>query len=322
MRSIVLMAALGACTSPVEESDPQVFTAVDLWIAILPPQPRDVLVVVERSAAIEPYEASVAARLRGIGAQIAGWGDAHVGVVASDSETLVDGYLVDHVDLLRVRTSNYDGTLGDALAQRGALGHASTAPSRPLEVVTRALGEPANAGFRRKSVPLVVVILAATDDASTAPIAELAESIANAPARIGDAYVLIAAHLPAPRLEAVPAAMPNRALVTSLESPDIESFVGTVAPRWPLVGSGCLERPLLDEDPANCTVTQESGGHTSELVLPICDAASTNMPCWTIREELQYCAYANAGNLVLEPRYRDRPDRVLYVHAQCATAQP
>ncbi|MBL9017294.1 MAG: hypothetical protein JNL83_24110 [Myxococcales bacterium] len=324
MRSLLLLATLTACTSPEPVGEPQLFTAVDLWIAVAPPQPRDVLIVIERSPAMEPYEAAVAQTLNTIGLELARWGDTHIGVVASDSETgeLVDGYLVDQVDLLRVRTTNYAGTLAEVLPQRGALGHASPAPSRPLEVATRALREPANTGFRRRSAPLAVVILAATDDASTAPVADLVQVIKEAPTRIGDAIVVIGARLPAPRLEAVAAAMPNRAFVGRIGPGEADVWVGTLAPRWPLIGPPCFERPLLDGDPANCTVTQESEDHTDQHLLPMCDAASTNMPCWTIRRDPQNCGYANTSDLTFEAHYRERPDRLLYVHAQCATAQP
>jgi hypothetical protein len=262
----------------------------------------DVLFVIDDSAAIAPYvdRVAVAADALASAARATPTGplDLHVGAITTTGTAelravpAIDGtFLVDVHAPNGTRTENYDGSLGAALRQLVAAGTAGTASSQPL-ANARAVLEGAG-DFVRASANTGVVFVTAQDDASPDTPEAFAQAIRATRADPSDVVAIGAYTGPAPRLDAVLAAFPNRSAFADLATGDLgQAFALLDLLEKTTLGVPCLEEPA-DVDPDTpgpqyeCAVTaiREDG---VETVLPACDAGLPG-GCWRLTPEPNIC---------------------------------
>ncbi|MDB4955385.1 MAG: hypothetical protein JWO36_2954 [Myxococcales bacterium] len=264
----------------------------------------DVLFVVDASAAMAPYRSKVtssaAAWINVMNTASGGLPNVHIGVVAADvagrgelravpeitGQFISDQLAGDGI----TRTTNYTGTLAASLSAMLDVGASASATTQPLEVTTLTFDNPTSAGFIRRTANLLIVLVAAQDDASPHLVETYARTLAES--KIDPAEALVAGIYadPAPRLDALLAAFPNRRTFTSIDAADLGPalvLVPEVVRDPPPVP--CITHPLdLDPQtpggPYDCSVTAvaNSAGLVTETLVQPCFRQSNG--CWTIDE--------------------------------------
>jgi hypothetical protein len=313
--------AAAACTDTASHDGPAVTGGVArLEIPLTLDRDLDLLFVIDNSPGMAPHRArllddyrrfiAVLETLRG------GPPDLHIGVITTDVGTrgaydtgpgpsigtgagsctsdgdrgelrraaAIDGnFLSDVVAPDGSRARNYTGSLADAFVQLADVGAAGCTYARPLEAMRRALGNPANAGFRRDGAPLAVVLLTSDDDCSfgsssftggvldrsrcttnagaLVAVDEYVASLASATSSPYDLFVLggfappdqpaCADVRPAARLDAFTDGFPDRSHVVSICEPDLSGLLSPFSAAPPPYSSGppCFGVSLLDVDP-------------------------------------------------------------------------
>jgi hypothetical protein len=153
----------------------------------------DVLFVVDDTPAMTPYAGLLATGFADMAAVLQGLpqpgpASLHVGVVragACDQSTRGAACgIAAGEQFLRAEwcetVTNFSGALADALACTGDLGTTNCAPAQPLATAAAALAMPPRPGwegFLRRDAYLVVVVIAAGDDASAQPALDVANLI-------------------------------------------------------------------------------------------------------------------------------------------------
>ncbi len=260
MRSLVLLALLaGACverdTDGTQEPPVTSHVATFEWPLGLY-RDVDVLFVIDDTPAMAPFVARTQAMLHDLDIQWPVPPDLHLGVTTADpsdggalrSATSVHGaFLADEMapDWWS-RTANHDGTIGDDAAKLGAVGTAG-ASNTPLAVIDAALAT----GLRRPNAPLAVIIVSASDDASSDAPETYAARLRDAMTDPNDVVVGIVAPASAPRLDAFAAAFPHRATTVALDASTYDGVLSLVGQlERSDLAARCIDTPLeLD-----CTV--------------------------------------------------------------------
>ncbi len=241
----------------------------------------------------------------------------------------IDGSFIS--DLSRAdgtRARNYTGSLADAFVQLADAGEAGCTYVRPLAAARQALsGIPANAGFLRDDAYLGVVLLTNDDDCSFASSSftggQLDRSRCAASGELAtvDRYVaslkalkpdpdrvLVAGAFlppaapacadarPAPRLDALLDAFPNRSRAVSICEPDLAELMMLFIPLIHPIGPPCFGAPLLDTDPVAGGLQPEcaawyrhaADGDPVEEILPACQGDAPG-PCYRIHRDPVSC---------------------------------
>ena len=355
MRRWLVAAVLAGCATScaTEELALAPITQQRVELFDLPQQsliPVDLLIVMDDSAAITPYEAELPAAFR-LFDETQYWRlDLHVGVISADlgdaapgcTPTGLDGrlvhkgvapgtYLALHRNPIGPPTQNFAGALPDVLAQLAPLGHAGCARQQPLAAILRALdGQPANTGFRRPGAHLALVVIAASDDASTASVDELATALhaLAAPGDPGLVYLSILAPVGSARLDEIVARFPNRNTRLPLEDLRLDEALPVFEPFGPPYGGNpCVDGELIDRDDAtpdlqpDCAFSEvlvTPHGRVELGPIPACAPASTGVfPCWRIAPDPRNCPFATGLMIAIERESFPQPG--IHVVGQCVT---
>lgn len=195
--TIVLLAATASCTGAPGTDDPGDQTlsceARSGAYHYLQYPLVDLLIVVDRSAAMAPYAPELAGHLRELAdsLQRVSDPDSHIAIVAADSDRMTtapatdgcpvpDGAFIADERLpwftcstdpaARCPDRNFDGALADVLACIGSLPVADGAARQPLRAAAEALEDASADGFLRPGALPYVLIIAGGDDESPGPV--------------------------------------------------------------------------------------------------------------------------------------------------------
>jgi len=348
---MVVTVLLGACTNDDRTvALPEIPEQSSVTVFDVPqgaPPKVDLLFVIDNSPAMEPHEARLLAELPPLveGLHHTGRGDWHLGVVTSDlggpgcSAAGDDGvmrgdglvgspYVIDWLHADQTITANYEGTMGEAFARIADVGHAGCATQRPLDAIRRAMENPRNFGFRRPEASLVVVVVAARDDAMTSSIEDHAAYVRG----LGESHMVFFAAIvdgAAPRFEAVIAGLPEqRGTSTQLVGGAFDRAMPRSFSHSYSNHELCLEGELLDADPDapgaqyDCSLADalvENGVVVHERVLPACDAQVTNKPCWQISAARPWFCFTELNPMSVKIERRDFAERGTHVIGHCVT---
>ncbi len=292
----------------------------------------DLLFVIDSSTAMAPYREHLVMQFPRFADALTlvggGMPDVNIAFASADfaaggelrTSPRVDGAYI--IDGLRdgVRVQNYTGDLGSLLAELADVGATQSAPPRPLDVVPLAL---AQADFVREHAYLAVVVVAATDDASTAAVQDVVaalKSMKSDPASVL-AFGVYAA--PAPRLDAFLAGFPNRATFTPIDAEDpSEGFADIVTIHRTTGGVPCIEWRPADVDPDttgeqyDCVIDQRDYATGMSTILPRCGATS-DLPCWDIETDTQSCFLDDHLRFVLDRGMQGIPYEGALIHGEC-----
>ncbi len=281
----------------------------------------DILFVVDRSPAMESYEAGVRAAL--------GQGlldvlprlrdqDFHLGVVSAD---LQEGgrllqlggaaYLTRRRLISGEYSANFTGDIDEVLPGFASLGHGGSAVPRPFDVVRLALDDnPYNAHFRRDNAVLLVVFIVAQDDHSAASPEDTARFLATL-APPGGVVVSVVRPVGASRIDQLPALFSNRSTSVQIDAQDFaDCFVLLTLWGGRREGDPCIGVPLEGMDCEFSDVLIRRW----ETVLPAC---AGQLPCWEINRSAQLCP--SPDNLLINVRRADYPPPGTRVIGQCVT---
>lgn len=311
-RAVVMVTVLAGCMW--QSADPPPLTASHVeefeWPGIVPPK-MDVVFVIDDTAAMAPYVDRVAGMLRGIEGLWANASsyvmpDLQIAIVTDTGQLhgappVHGAFVIDEHrrDLSGLRQRNYDGTLGDAIAAVGAVGTGGTI-EQPLQAVRTAIE--ANPALVRSDAYLAIVIVSATDDASTvapASAAAWAKGLKADPNAIVVGGVFPAS---ATRLASFVSQFPNRAQTVSIDAPDYAPAIVLLARLYNIdFGVPCLDQPM-DVDPQtpgvqlDCAV-ELVGEDGSVEVEPPCPGPR----CWTYRPDPMNCVTTVGGRIDVAP---------------------
>lgn len=327
MRFTVIVALLAGCMW--QSADPPPLTASHVeefeWPGMRPPK-MDVLFVLDDTPAIAPYIDRTEAMLRavaGLWPTVGSYAMPDLEVaVATDAGFLVDTSIVHgpilidqhKPDLSGERLRNYDGSLGDALA---ALGHPVTIGTlhQPLAAARLAIE---NYPFMRSDAYLAIVIVSATDDASTLDPASVAEWVKGLKA--DPTAIVVGGVFPesATRLASFVAQFPNRSASVSIDAADYSPAIALLSQLYRIdLGVPCLDEPM-DVDPVtpgaqyDCTI-ELVGEDGSTEVEPPCPGER----CWTYRPDPMSCVESPGGPIDVAPfRWPVMPT----IRGQCVVA--
>lgn len=307
----------------------------------------DILVVVDTSPA---FAAAQATTLAALGAHLEratqrAHPDWHLGVVRADltDDAALHGpglvgapFLIDWTHLDERRTANYEGALGEAFVRLASLPTTGPARQQPLAAAARALAHAGNTGFRRRDAILVVVVLAAGDDASEGdPATHVAALREFVDPRDGTLGLLVVHDGPTPRLEAWLDAVAPRGYGRAEELP----AAALADERTPLMlgggfgvwGNPCIDAALADtatDEPGlqpDCTVTDvltapDDGGVLAQHALRSCADDPTARPCWELAADPVSCpAWSDTLPLELTVRRADYTPWTTITQLRCVT---
>lgn len=329
MRPAFALLALAACfDNDVQPADPIESHVVHLEVPLTPAPRLDLLVVVDRSPAMQPHLDTLATNLPRMIEAIDAYGalpSLHLGVVAADGATLETTPAIrgDFIVDLRLtdgsRLRNYDGKLADVFTALVAPRADATGSVEPLEAMRAALT--AHPTFRRRDAYLLVAFLAAADDASPRdPLDYAAFLEQHAPNRVA-----VAAALPrgscgtAPRLERFLAAFDYRALARPICDSDFSDLLAFANIKTTLAGPPCLPS-LADGDPEVegvqpiCAAELAFGDGGGDL-LPACTDGAA--PCWKAVHDPQSCPWDDGNAFVVERALLDELPFETMLRADC-----
>jgi len=279
----------------------------------------DILLVVDDTSAMAPHASALAAGLAGIGQQLAYPGpinSLHIGAVRAGSCDASTRGLACGVggvgspeQFLRSEwchtMTNFSSAFPDAVACLGDLGASNCGPAQPLATAVQLLAGPARAGwegFLRPDAYLMIVVIAAQDDASgppgsLTPISELAAATKALKPDTSQILVSIigpgdcaAGDVPGPRLTYFMSEFGAFGLYMPLCSGEwsraVERVTSMTNQAYP---PPCVRGDVRDTVPgtpglqASCTVEDSqltASGSRITSGLPSCDQSAP--PCWRL----------------------------------------
>jgi hypothetical protein len=270
----------------------------------------DVLFVVDDTAAMAPNIGTLADGFAGIVQRLLvpyGATSFHVGFVRAggcDASTRAATCGVNapeqfmRAEWCRTMT-NFGGSFADTFSCLADLGTANCGPAKPLAAAVQALAEPAPAGwegFLRPDAYLVIGVVAAQDDASGAPVADLAARLKTLKADPSQVLVSVIGpgdcapgDVPGPRLSELVSQFGANGSYLGLCSGALPAALDRLAEHIGYsIDPPCLSN-VLDTDPsqpglqASCSVVDRViGQNGSETIssLPSCDQSAP--PCWSL----------------------------------------
>lgn len=191
----LLLAAAVSCTGRGDGAGDETFSCEgrSLGYHYLQYPLVDLLIVVDRSAAMAPYASELADHLRELADTLlrVSSPDSHIAIVAADADGMTTAPLTDGCPVpdgafiaderlpwfscstdpaARCPDRNFEGGLADALACIGALPVVDGAARQPLRAAAEALENPSADGFHRPAALPYVLIIAGEDDESPGPV--------------------------------------------------------------------------------------------------------------------------------------------------------
>jgi hypothetical protein len=262
------------------------------------PEPIDILFVLDNTPAIAPYldrmatlPSVVEAAYKHIGG---GLFDAHIAVMTSSGAVrtapgIADSYIAMYPEFDLTWTTNYEGAFVDRLRPLMTFDATDAAPNGPLAAIESAAQIP---GFRRQNMPLGIVIVSGSDDASPDDPAAYYQRLKTSVADPASIYLTRITTGPTPRLDAFTSSFPNRNKVVSIADADyapaitaFELLIRTIIP------GRCWDLPDVDpETPGiqyDCSFSVTIRG--SEHVLPPCRLPGDQF-CWMFVPSERECS--------------------------------
>jgi hypothetical protein len=290
-----LIAIVGLFTACTEASPPVPASSSHVTvheIAENRPPRLDLLIVVDNTTAMAPYQARMAMLPKlietTVQATALGRLDVRIAVVTNDgllrrTASVADPFIAFQTDFDLVTTTNYQGTLEDTLGALMKVDATNDGPSQPFAAQRRALENQLD-GFLREGASLGVLTISAVDDASPLLVSEYVtwlKSLEPDPSRV---YLTGIYAKPSTRLDELYGSFPDHSLTISIDDSDyrpaIEAFEQVI--KTNLLGL-CWTASDVDLDVAgsqyDCTFTAEI--HGVERALPPCASAGDQF-CWQL----------------------------------------
>jgi hypothetical protein len=324
--------AIGCTDEAPSSSGPYVTSRVAIFEYPISGRARlDILAIIDDSTTMAPYRANVLADLPDLATALAdaprGMLDVNIAVTTANTAaagafrstpSVTGNYIIDGMrDGARV--TNYTGDLGAALSSLADVGAASSATNRPLDVLPLALA--ADSTFLREQAYLLLLIIAASDDASAANIdARVAELKAM---KSDPTNVLVAGIYPdvAPRLDDFVTKFPNRNVHTPIDADSLlDDLVGILNIQRSTLAAPCLEWQPFDVDPETageqyeCVIEDRRYSEGTRL-LPRCSGA--NQPCWDIKPDPMTCFYGPQLTFKVDYGAEGYPYDGTVIHGEC-----
>lgn len=327
----LVLVAFG-CSEDPPDNGPAIDSHVHYyeWPGAVPPH-LDVLVVVENTAAMTPHQAALATIPAATDTALftagATFPDVRIAVTLADGSgtlrqpaTTTDKFLALPYDVRLARSTNFTGTLTDALGELMNVGTSGTAAVQPLASVKAALD--ANPDFARAGF-LGIVMLTAGDDASTGATSDFATDLKT---RKSDPLLVMvsgAHELPVTRLAAFYDQFPNRNVSVDLGSNDVAQAIGWFQYGFlRTLGLACFREPA-DVDAATpgkqyeCDLNVYYDDDTTERVVQ-CATGVTSL-CFELVPNLQACVEPGYA----EVKFRNFPSPyVPPIRGQCVVTGP
>jgi len=270
----------------------------------------DVLFVVDDTSAMAPYAGALAAGFVDMAAALEGLpqispASLHVGVIRAgrcDQDTrgaacgVAAGEQFLRAEWCETQT-NFSGALSDALACVGDLGATNCGPAQPLAAAVDALATPPRPGwegFLRPNAYLMVVVIAAGDDASAQPAIDVAQFIKSVKSDSGQVVASVIAPRSCadgapPRLTEFVNQFGANGLLTDLCRSEFALALRRITydegdrlqpPCLRGVWDTDLDRPGLQADCVFEDHPRGPDGTWTTAALPSCDVAVP--PCWRL----------------------------------------
>lgn len=274
-----------------------------------PPQ-IDILLVVDDTTAMAPYRDQVALLPSIIADAFPSMGDGlvdlHIGMITNDGalrRTHPNGqpFVAIRTELDLQRTTNFQGTLEEALGRLTSLDALHEGASTPLAAVQHVLDSDTE-GFVRENAPLGIVFMTATDDASPGSVLDYAASYKAAKSDPASIIVTAITAQPVPRLDELFAAFPHRNKMISIDDDYRPVFELVGNQIWTILPGMCWR--ASDVDPVtpgpqyDCTVTATIDGEPRDL--PPCQIEGDQL-CWRLVPSNQGCIEDDALRVVIPP---------------------
>ncbi|HEX5062282.1 MAG TPA: hypothetical protein VFV99_23085 [Kofleriaceae bacterium] len=327
----LVLAAACVDTPPLQE---QHVESSRVTIREIPETPRattDLLIVVDDTVGMAPYQAQLATLPARLASRIdwytRRWIDLRLAVATNDGTLrrlpgMDTPWLADAFDFDYTRRRNFDGTLADRLAELMAVGTANEGPSQPLEAGRRALET--GSELMRDKTGLMVLTISATDDASTWPVSDYVEWMTKLAGGDfwGRGVLLSGLYLqPAARLDEYFKA--THAIITPLDGDNFEAAIPWFPAGPNTVTFGCSEAvdldpttPAFDYDCAmmasingtwrtvpECTPNQRDGGEVHDRNIRERGLAGPPESCWAFRPDPQSCFYGDSKSQLVMSGY-------------------
>jgi hypothetical protein len=311
-RAVATLLFVAACFDPPPPPGDFVESHTEQFeIPEFSPPNFDVLVVVDDTPAMAPYQAHLAQLPNDLIAQLkltyGGMPNMHIAVTTSSSggalrttPGMSDAYLSDALQFDGTRTVNYQGAIEDVLASLMAVGTASTSMNAPLASLVAALSAP---GFVRPDAYAGIVVVTASED-QDGHAAVYAGGVKQA---YYDPYSIVVGGIYPPgstNLDTFFNSFPNRGSVASIDNADWSpayALFGRVI-RVPLSGLRCSPAPL-DVDPA--TPGDQLDCHIAYVIddvehaMPEC-VTSGARPCWKYVVDNNNCGFEDYRLFVID----------------------
>jgi hypothetical protein len=325
MTVIAVLLGTSACidTPPMAEPEVEQSRVQSFDIPESVTAKTDKLIVVDDTQATGPYRGQLAtlpARLaERIDSYIRRWVDMRVAVTGNDGKLrrlpgMDTPWLSDVIDFNYNRRTSYTGTLDDALGALMNVGGDNAGPNQPLDAARRALEN--NAQFVRDDAGIMIITVAATDDASPAPVADYVDWIRRIVSNTWQRELLVSGFYAqsAPRLDEYYKLLEPFSIVTPLESDNdgaalpwvpTSGFWGTVScigdldldPSTTALEHECALLALVD---GAWRAIPECATPTGEIERNVRERSSAPPPaCWWLRPDSNQCFEKNSYDLAL-----------------------
>lgn len=320
MRVLALPFLLLACSDDPGGGGPNVDSHVNFFdLPGYAPPKLDVLVVVDDTTAMAPYQAQLDAVPAAAETALVGVNGSQPDVRIAVTTTagagtlrptgLSDPFIAQSFDVRYRPTTNYTGSLAAAFGPLLDVGATSTSPTKPLEAAKAALA--ANPTFLRDSSYFALVVMTVGDDTSSESVATYASGFKASRADSLNFLFSASYDPPATRLDAFAAELPNRAFVNDVTTTQLsDTFLFANLSVRTVLGVPCVRVPL-DVDAATagdqyeCDINAYYEDDSTE-VFRQCTAGMTE-PCYAFEIEPLTCSEAGYGELVVRnfpSRYR------------------
>ncbi len=295
VRSLVLVALVPAC---VDTTIPSGVNAESHVISFdhpaLLPRKVDVLFAIDDSLAMTPYvertRAVPAALVAGLARSMGALPDLRVGVVTG--ATPLGGYLADAQQVDGTRTANFSGDLADAIAAEINVGITGSSGPRLFDAV-RSVIEANPGGFVRNRADLMLISLAANDDASSGFPPDYATEF-EASKMTSDRTLAIGIYRTgATRLGQFHGALHHNPRITSIDAADYASaFASFECNGCSSLANACIAMPgdvdlKTSGDQFDCAISAIDDDNTEHLLRACTDDSPA--PCWTIERDPVHC---------------------------------
>ncbi|HUS33658.1 MAG TPA: hypothetical protein VMZ53_34390 [Kofleriaceae bacterium] len=285
--ALIAITLLVGCTDEPAPSGPTATSHIQVadYLEHAPPL-LDVLIVVDNTQAMAPYQAKLPRLAADLSTAIHSLARdmADIRIAATTNGGALSPVLSDHSDWFGVHSPSFTGSLESALTPLVDVGATASGPSQPLAAMRTALES--SPAFLRPRASLVIVTMSATDDASPSfDYVSFAKAAKSDPANV----MVIGIYPPgSTNLDAFHHAFPNRNLVTSIDADDYAPAFADLPRlhRTTLEGS-CMYQPAdvdLEAPGAQIDCVAMAYDDGAEIArVPMCEGGPpTTGSCWEL----------------------------------------